>query len=98
MRAGKTETDLGLRLGGDLIVKVDGVEIREPPDVAAAIADNKPGDQIELQFYRGKRLRTVTLTLGKRPKRVPSRGGRGQEPDEPDDSQPDDPDEPFRLP
>jgi S1-C subfamily serine protease len=98
LRAGKTELDSGIRAGGDLIVKVDGVEIREPPDVAAAIADNKPGDQIQVQFYRGKKLRTVTLTLGKRPKRVPQSGGRGQEPDQPE--QPDDPapDEPFDLP
>jgi S1-C subfamily serine protease len=98
LRAGKTETDLGLVIGGDLIVKVDGIEIRQPPDVARAIADNKPGDQVQIQFYRGKKLQTVTLTLGKRPKRVPQRGGRGQEPDEPD--RPDDPapDEPFQLP
>jgi S1-C subfamily serine protease len=96
LRAGKTETDQGLRIGGDLIVKVDNVQIREPDDVANAIADNKPGDKIQVQYYRGKKLRTVELTLGKRPKRVPSQGGRGQEPDEP--NRPDEPDEPFRLP
>ena len=98
LRAGKTETNLGLVLGGDLIVKVDGVEIKEPPDVARAIADNKPGDQVQVQFYRGKKLQTVTLTLGKRPKRVPQRGGRGQEPDEPDRPDDPEPERPFRLP
>ena len=105
LRAGKTETAEGLVIGGDLIVKVDGVEISEPQDVAAAISDNKPGDRIQMQFYRGKKLQTVELTLGKRPKRVPGQGGpRGQEPDEPDDrggpDRPDDPapDEPFDLP
>jgi S1-C subfamily serine protease len=101
LRAGKTETDSGLLVGGDLIVKVDGVEINDPPDVAQAIADNKPGDEIQIQFYRGKKLRTVTLTLGKRPKRVPDRSPRGQEPDQPrQPRQPEDPepDKPFQLP
>jgi S1-C subfamily serine protease len=73
LRAGKTETDIGLIVGGDLIVKVDNVEIEEPANVAAAISDNKPGDRIQIQFYRGDKLRTVELTLGKRPKRAPSR-------------------------
>ena len=93
LRAGKTETADGLVIGGDLIVKVDGVVIREPQEIAGAIADNRPGDEIEIQYYRGRKLRTVHLTLGTRPKRVPAQGGRGQEPDSPD--QPDEPDFPF---
>jgi S1-C subfamily serine protease len=95
LRAGKTQTDEGLVVGGDLIVKVDGIEIKDPPDVARAIADNKPGDRVAIEYYRGKKLRTVVLTLGERPKRVPQRGGRGQEPDQPDEPQPD---KPFQLP
>ena len=96
-RAGKKQTDEGILLGGDLIVKVDGVQIKEPQEVAGAIADNKPGDKIEIEYYRGKILRKVELTLGKRPKRVPQRGGRGQEPDRPDEPEPE-PDKPFQLP
>jgi S1-C subfamily serine protease len=95
LRAGKTETDEGLVVGGDLIVKVDGIAIEEPPDVARAIADNKPGDKVAIEYYRGKRLRTLVLTLGERPKRAQRPGGRGQEPDQPDDPEPD---EPFQLP
>ena len=94
-RAGRgKETPDGIVLGGDLIVRVDGVPVKEPPDVARAIADNKPGDEIQIEYYRGKRLRKVTLTLGKRPSRVPQQGGRGQEPDRPDDE----PDLPFDVP
>ena len=93
LRAGKDETDQGIVLGGDIIVKVDNVAIKDPEDVAGAIADNKPGDKIVIEYYRGKILRKVELTLGKRPKRVPQAGGRGQEPD-----QPDEPDRPFDLP
>jgi S1-C subfamily serine protease len=94
-RAGKGRTLEGVVLGGDLIVKVDNVQIRQPQDVSGAIADNKPGDRIVIEYYRGKELRKLTLTLGKRPKRVPQSGGRGQEPDQPD--QPDEPKRPNPL-
>ncbi|MDQ3936281.1 MAG: trypsin-like peptidase domain-containing protein [Actinomycetota bacterium] len=95
LRAGKTETAEGLRIGGDLIVKVDNVQIREPQEIAGAIADNKPGDKVQVQYYRGRKLRTVEITLGKRPKRNP----RGQDPEEREQpDQPDEPDEPFQLP
>ena len=98
LRAGRTETDFGLVLGGDLIVKVDNVEIKEPENVATAISDNKPGDKIQIQYYRGRKLRTVELTLGKRPKRLPSDQRRGQEPDRPDEPEEQEPDRPFQLP
>jgi S1-C subfamily serine protease len=73
-RAGTKRRSDGLLLGGDIITKVDNVHIGKPPDVAAAISDNKPGDKITIEYYRGKTLRTVQLTLGKRPKRVPRQG------------------------
>jgi S1-C subfamily serine protease len=100
LRAGKGEPVEGdIVLGGDLIVKADNVQIRDPQDVAGAIADNKPGDRIQIEYYRGKTLRKTFLTLGKRPKEVPQDGRRGQEPDLPEE--PDrapGPDEPFRVP
>ncbi|HEX8065450.1 MAG TPA: trypsin-like peptidase domain-containing protein [Thermoleophilaceae bacterium] len=87
LRAGKTETAEGLVIGGDVIVAVDGAAVREPADVAAAIADNKPGDRIRIEYYRGRTKRSVQLTLGERPKRVPGQSGGGdQQPDEPDDN------------
>jgi S1-C subfamily serine protease len=100
-RAGRgKQTPDGVVLGGDLIVRVDGVAVKEPAEVAGAIADDKPGEKIEIEYYRGKRLRKVTLTLGNRPTRVPGRGGRGQEPDQPDqpDKPDDEPDLPFDVP
>ena len=39
--------------GGDLIVEVDGKEMRSEDAVATAITDNKPGDSVEITFYRG---------------------------------------------
>jgi S1-C subfamily serine protease len=71
LRAG-TRRVQGLVAGGDLIVGVDGTTVREPADVAKAIADNKPGDPIKLDYYRGSARKTVTLTLANRPAKAPS--------------------------
>jgi S1-C subfamily serine protease len=53
--------------GGDLLVKVDGEEIDNSDDVAAAIEDNDPGDTIEVEYYRGDELKTASVTLAERP-------------------------------
>jgi S1-C subfamily serine protease len=74
IRAGHTQTnaDGGLVAGGDLITKVGGRVINKPDDIAASIADKKPGDKIQISFYRGKTLKSVTVTLGTRPSKLPS--------------------------
>jgi S1-C subfamily serine protease len=79
IRAGHTQTSGGLVAGGDLIVKVGTTNINKPDDVAAAIADKKPGDQIQMSFYRGKTLKTVTVTLGTRPSKLPSSAQQPQD-------------------
>ena len=71
LRAGNTRTADGLIAGGDLIVGVDGEPVHEPQDIAAAIGDDKPGDKIEIEFYRGRAKRTVTVTLADRPAKAP---------------------------
>jgi S1-C subfamily serine protease len=53
--------------GGDLLVRVDGKKVSSGEDVAAAIADNKPGDEIEIELYRGDDRETLKVELGKRP-------------------------------
>jgi S1-C subfamily serine protease len=67
LRAGNTQTSSGLVIGGDLIVKVDGKAINTPDDVASAVSTLKPGDKVQVQFYRDDKLKTVTVTLGNRP-------------------------------
>ena len=67
LRGGRTQLADGLRVGGDIIVKVDGDEITRNSDVAEAILDNKPGDEIEIEYFRGEDRRTVEVKLGKRP-------------------------------
>jgi S1-C subfamily serine protease len=72
LRAGQTQTSSSLIAGGDLIVGVDGKPVNTPSDIAAAIADNKPGDKVTVQFFRGRAKRTVTVTLADRPARAPA--------------------------
>ena len=67
LRAGKVQTDQGIVLGGDIIVEVDGEQVTKPDDVAAAIADNKPGESVQVKFYRAGKLMTKQVKLGTRP-------------------------------
>ena len=41
---------------GDVVTKVDGEDVQTPDDVAAAIEDNKPGDQVDVTVA-ARRLR-----------------------------------------
>jgi len=67
LRAGSTSTGDGVTAGGDLIVEVDGKEVKTSDDVPAAIAGAKPGDEVEVVVYRGDERKTVEVELGKRP-------------------------------
>jgi putative serine protease PepD len=62
--------DAGIR-PGDVITRVDGEEVKEPSDVSAAIADDKPGDEIEVEIERNGSAMTIDVTLGTRPARTP---------------------------
>jgi len=79
LRAGNTRTDTGVRLGGDIIVGVDGQDVKRPEDVAAAISDNKPGQRVKIEFFRSGDRQTEEVELGKRPADAP-RGGSPKDP------------------
>ena len=67
-------SDQGVPQGGDVLVEVDGETIANADDVAAAIADNSPGDEIEVVYYRDGERETAQVELGERPTRSrPSR-------------------------
>jgi S1-C subfamily serine protease len=53
--------------GGDLIVAIDGQEIETGDELAAAIAGKQPGDNVEVEYYRGDDKETVEVELGERP-------------------------------
>jgi len=69
IKAGTTPTNLpGLLGGGDLIVAIDGREVRTFDELLAYLITNKgPGDAVVLRVLRGKEKVDVTITLDKRP-------------------------------
>ena len=67
LRGGGTETGAGVAAGGDLVVAIDGEPVRNPDDLATAVAERSPGDEVEIEYYRGDERRTGSVTLGERP-------------------------------
>ncbi len=67
--AGTTPTNIqGILGGGDLIVAIDGREVRTFDELLAYLITNKgPGDTVVLTVLRGDEQVDVTVTLGKRP-------------------------------
>jgi S1-C subfamily serine protease len=82
LRGGRTGTSSGVAAGGDLIVAIDGKEMRDEDAVATAVANHRPGDKVDIQYYRGNDKKTVTVELSKRPASADSaapsdQGGNG---------------------
>ena len=71
IKAGNQQTAT-LVIGGDLIVKVGTKAITKPDDISSAIGTMKPGQRVVVQFYRGGKLKSATVTLGNRPASVDS--------------------------
>jgi S1-C subfamily serine protease len=51
----------------DVIVKIDGRDVQGAVNVGSAVRAKKPGDTVEIEYYRGDEKRTTTATLGRRP-------------------------------
>jgi S1-C subfamily serine protease len=56
-----------IRLGGDIITKVDGKKVAGMEDVINAVNAAAPGDKLTLTVLRGDKTEEVTVTLGVRP-------------------------------
>ena len=69
IKAGDTPTNFPtLMAGGDLIIAIDGREVRTFDDLLAYLITNKsPGDTVVLRVLRGSDEVDITVTLGKRP-------------------------------
>jgi S1-C subfamily serine protease len=52
------------RIGGDIIVGLDGRPIADYEQLRDAISQRKPGDKVKLEIYRGGSKKSVTVTLG----------------------------------
>jgi len=55
------------RVGGDVILEVDGEQIVGPDDLAKVIADHEPGDEVTVTVLRDDQRKELDLTLGERP-------------------------------
>ena len=57
------------RVGGDIIVAIDGAPVASAEDLRNAISARKPGDKIDVRAYRGDEERSFVVTLGSQPTR-----------------------------
>jgi S1-C subfamily serine protease len=58
-------------LGGDIIVKADGKELRTDDELRDLIEEKDPGDTLRLEILRDGETRTVNVKLGRRPTSPP---------------------------
>ncbi|MEA2375491.1 MAG: hypothetical protein QOD53_1954 [Thermoleophilaceae bacterium] len=68
--AGGPADRAGIR-AGDVIAKIGVTAVRDPTDVAAAIAGKKPGDTVAVQVLRNGLTEGIDVTLGTRPSHTP---------------------------
>ena len=54
-------------LGGDIVVRADGVATPTLDKLRDVIASHEPGDKIDLVIYRDKERQTIEVTLGRQP-------------------------------
>jgi S1-C subfamily serine protease len=61
-----------IETGGDVIVAVDGTELRAESDLAELVSQQQPGTTVTLEIIRDGERREVEVELEARPERVPS--------------------------
>jgi S1-C subfamily serine protease len=54
----------GYRVGGDVVVAIDGVRLTKAGQLSAALGRHKAGDTVALRLWRGDRLITVKAEMG----------------------------------
>ncbi|WCB97028.1 hypothetical protein DSM104299_05799 [Baekduia alba] len=59
------------RVGGDVVTKIDGADVREDADLARSLDGKAPGGKVRLTLVRDGEARDVTVTLGTRPLQSP---------------------------
>ena len=70
LKAGSTQVVLAgesYLLGGDVIVKTDGISVTSVDRLRDIVAGKRPGDKLELEIYRGKSNETMEVKLGRQP-------------------------------
>jgi S1-C subfamily serine protease len=54
-------------LGGDIIVRIDGVRVGTAAELRDIVGAKRPGDSVDLELYRGDRNLNVHVKLGRQP-------------------------------
>ncbi len=54
-------------IGGDIITAIDGDKVSTAVDVNRALYKRRPGDTVEVEYYRDGKRHTVKVTLSERP-------------------------------
>ncbi len=58
------------RVGGDVILQVDGHDVVQPDDLSLFVGAKKPGEKADLTVLRDGEKKQIEVTLGKRPDSV----------------------------
>jgi S1-C subfamily serine protease len=58
------------RIGGDVILQIDGQDVVEVDDLARLVSQHEPGDRVTLTILHDGKRKQVEVTLGKRPDTV----------------------------
>lgn len=70
IRGGNRRVDIDgtpVLVGGDIIKRIDGKEIKAMDNVTAAVESHKPGDRIKIELLRDGKSKTIEVKLGERP-------------------------------
>lgn len=57
-------------LGGDIITSINGTAVDSIAKLLEALERTKPGQEVQVEFYRGKKKQTVTVPLEERPENL----------------------------
>lgn len=68
--AGTPAEHFGIQTG-DIITKVDGIEVSVMPEVIEVLWTKMPGDELELEIYRDEEIITITIVLDQAAPAVP---------------------------
>ena len=73
LRGGQQQVRYGrstFRVGGDVIVEVDGTPVASFADLLGALEDNRPGDTVPVKVLRGRRQVELSVKLSERPQNL----------------------------
>jgi S1-C subfamily serine protease len=77
IRGANQEVEIGryiFPVGGDIITKIDGQEVRQQDDIDHALNSKNVGDNVQIEVMRGGRRQTLSVQLAETPRGARRRG------------------------